>query len=114
MAQTWILSRDDDLRRRVAQLDPDRPPQWIGSCDELERALRLAPERVLVDLNIHWDRDIAECIAAVRERGAREIVAFLHEREGDIAIRAHLAGAHRVIPQTQLEDELEELLDGEG
>ena len=66
--------------------------------------------RVLVDLNVEWEQDLVECIRRCKQHGAPSVIAFLHERAGEIAIRAHLAGADRVIPQTQLEDELEVLI----
>ena len=47
---------------------------------------------------------------ACREMGkARTVVAFLTGCGGDSAIRAHLAGADRVIPANLLEGEFEGL-----
>lgn len=110
MATTMIVSRDPVLRRRVQTLGRSARVVWVEDCEALEQALSLAPERVLVDLNVKWPRDVAECIAQCRAHGASSIVAFLHEHAGELAIRARLAGADRVIPQNQLEDELAALL----
>lgn len=111
MSTTVIISRDDSLRARVALHAGAGSVVWVDSCHALEDALTLAMGRVLVDLNVQWEQDIAACIQRCKTEGrARSVVAFLHERTGDVAIRAHLAGADRVISQSQLENEMDELL----
>lgn len=111
MSTTVIISRDDALRARIARRPGAGAVVWVNDCDALEEALSLAMGRVLVDLNVHWEQDIAECIRRCKSEGhARSVVAFLHERTGDVAIRAHLAGADRVISQAQLETEIDDLI----
>lgn len=111
MSTTVIISRDSALRARVAQHAGAATVVWVDDCRALEQALSLRIGRVLVDLNVQWEQDIAACIRRCKdEGGARSVVAFLHERTGDVAIRARLAGADRVIPQIQLEAEIDELL----
>ena len=109
MTTTVIISRDDALRARAEELAADRIT-WVDDCAGLESAVSLAVGRVLVDLNVEWERDLAHCIGECKKRGATSVIAFLHEHAGEMAIRAHLAGADRVIPQSQLEEELEALL----
>jgi len=107
MARTVIISRDAAILSRVNELD-EGTVTWVEDCASLESALSLAVQQVIVDLNIEWDRDLAHCITECKERGASSVIAFLHERTpGDLAIRAHVAGADRVIPQSQLEDEFD-------
>ena len=111
MSTTVIISKDASLRARIAQHARAGSVVWVDDCRALEAALSLAMGRVLVDLNVQWEQDIAECIRRCKQEGhAQSVVAFLHERTGDVAIRAHLAGADRVIPQQQLESEIDELL----
>ena len=113
MASIVIISRDETLRARVAGHAGGAGVHWVDDCDALDQALSLPMHRVIVDLNVAWPQDITTCIRRCRdEGGAREIVAFLHERSGDVAIRAHLAGADRVIPQSQFESEIDDLLVG--
>lgn len=111
MATTVIISRDEGLRARARSLD-ENAVTWVDDCSALESALSVAVGVVLVDLNIEWERDLADCIAQCKKHGASTVIAFLHEHAGEIAIRAHLAGADRVIPQNQLEDEFDQIVAG--
>lgn len=108
METTVIISRDDALRARARAFDD--AVTWVDDCAALESALTLPVRQVLVDLNIEWEKDLAYCISECKQRGAATVIAFLHEHAGEMAIRAHLAGADRVIPQNQLEDEFEALI----
>ena len=109
MATTVIISRDAGLREKALHVQGG-PVTWVDDCAGLEAALSVPVGRVLVDLNVEWERDLASCIAQCKAHGATSVIAFLHERAGELAIRAHLAGADRVIPQSQLEAELSLLL----
>ena len=108
MPRTMIISRDAALKARALQEAPST--LWVDTCAGLEAALKVPPRQVLVDLNVEWEQDITECIAHCRKSGAASVIAFLHVVSGELAIRAHIAGADRVIPQNQLEDELVDLL----
>lgn len=109
MSTTVIISRDEALHTRALGIAGD-DLRWVTDCTALEAALSLPVRRVLVDLNVEWEKDLASCIRQCKDLGATDVVAFLHEHAGERAIRAHLAGASRVIPQSQLEDELEALI----
>lgn len=114
MSRTVIISRDEELRVRARALGEDTVT-WVDDCAALESALSLPVHQVLVDLNIEWDQDLAHCIAECKERGASTVIAFLHERTArDLAIRAHVAGADRVIPQNQLEEEFDQIVTPSG
>ncbi|HKK70917.1 MAG TPA: hypothetical protein VKA86_06850 [Candidatus Krumholzibacteria bacterium] len=113
MATTVIISRDPELHAFAARSVPG-DLTWVENCADLDSALSLAVTRVLVDLNVEWEEDLTGCIARCKERGVKSVVAFLHERKGDVAIRAHLAGADRVISQAQLEKEWEHLTSAES
>ena len=113
MPTTVVVSRDPGLRQRVESVARTRSIDvtWVEDESMLESAFGLQPWRVLVDLNVPWSGDVVHCIE--RCRAAHEgvvIIAFLHEFAGERAIRARIAGANRVIPQRQLENELEEIL----
>ena len=108
MSHAIIISRDEELRARLGHA----PLTWIDSPEAFEAALAEGFEFALVDVctDCGCDRDIADIVRACRERGqARRVVAFLSGCGGDAAIRAHLAGADRVIPVNLIEGELEGL-----
>ena len=109
MGTTVIISRDEALHARALGIAGE-DLRWVTDCAALEAALSLPVHRVLVDLNVEWEKSLSDCIRQCKEHGATDVVAFLHEHAGESAIRAHLAGASRVIPQSQLEDELEALI----
>ncbi len=113
MATTVIISRDPELHD-FADRSGSRDLTWVGTCADLDAALSLPIARVLVDLNVEWDEDLTRCITRCKELGVKSVIAFLHERKGDVAIRAHLAGADRVISQEQLEKEWERLTSAES
>jgi len=108
MGVAIIISRDDSLRERLGL----KPLKWVDSPEAFESALVEGFESALVDVctDCGCDRDIADIVRACREQGhARLVIAFLSGCGGDAAIRAHLAGADRVIPIELLENELEGL-----
>jgi hypothetical protein len=106
MDRTIIISRDDELRAKLSSA----PVVWIDSPEAFESALAEGFSRALVDVCTDCgcqERDVADIVRACREMGkARTVVAFLTGCGGDSAIRAHLAGADRVIPANLLEDEI--------
>jgi hypothetical protein len=108
MNRTVIISRDEALREKLSAL----PLVWIDSPEAFESALADGFDRALVDVCTDCgcqERDVADIVRACREQGrARRVIAFLSGCGGDSAIRAHLAGADRVIPANLLEDEIEE------
>lgn len=108
MHEAVIISRDEELRQRIrgARI------QWISDPDAFEAAMSEGIGLALVDVCLDCGRDAAGIVRDCRERGrAGRVVAFLSGCGGDAAIRAHLAGADRVIPIDQLENELSGLLD---
>ena len=109
MNRAVIISRDEDLR---AWLGNDRLT-WIDSPEAFEAALSEGFDFALVDVCTDCgcqERDAADIVRACREQGrARTVIAFLSGCGGDSAIRAHLAGADRVIPASMIPDELEAL-----
>ena len=108
MSGSIIISRDASLRERLG----DTPLTWVDSPEAFEAALAEGFEFALVDVctDCGCDRDVADIVRACREQGkARTVVAFLSGCGGDSAIRAHLAGADRVIPVNLLDTELEKL-----
>jgi hypothetical protein len=109
MSGAIIISRDEELRAQLA----DTPLRWIDSPQAFETALAEGFEFALVDVCTDCgcqDRDVADIVRACRELGrARTVVAFLSGCGGDSAIRAHLAGADRVIPANLIDTELEAL-----
>ena len=110
MNKAVIISRDEELRARM----PDARVVWIDSPEQFESALAEGFNLALFDVctDCGCDRDVGDIVRACREQGkARRVIAFLSGCGGDAAIRAHLAGADRVIPVDQLEGELEGLLD---
>jgi hypothetical protein len=108
MHQVIIISRDPGLRQRI----PDPRLVWIDSPDAFESALGEGVGLALVDVCLDCGRDVADIVRECRDRGrARRVVAFLSGCGGDAAIRAHLAGADRIIPVDQVEDELAGLAD---
>lgn len=109
MDRTVIISRDEALREKLSAM----PLVWIDSPEAFESALAEGFDRALVDVCTDCgcqERDIADIVRACREMGkARTVVAFLTGCGGDSAIRAHLAGADRVIPANLLDTEFEGL-----
>ena len=112
--KTLVVTHDASLRDRVQRIADKTSAEimWVENDESLATAFNLHPKRVLVDLNVPWPGvDIVSCIANCRQQHEGVmIVAFLHEQAGELAIRASLAGADRIIPQDQLEAELEEVL----
>lgn len=107
MIRAVIISRDAGLRQRIQRPGVD----WVGDPEQFEVAVKEGFSLALVDV-CDCEGDIGSIVRDCRERGeARSVIAFLSECGGDAAIRAHLAGADRVIPVAQLEDELPGLLD---
>jgi len=107
MTEVVIISRDAALRQRI------QSPRvsWVENPEEFESAIKQGFSLVLIDVCLDCGRDVAEIVRDCRERGkARRVVAFLSGCAGEAAIKAHLAGADRVIPVDQLEDELTGLL----
>ena len=81
---------------------------FVYECD----GLTLHAGRPLAVVLPRATHEVQAVVRACREQGkARRVVAFLSGCGGDAAIRAHLAGADRVIPVDQLEGELEGLPD---
>ena len=109
MSQAVIISRDDALHERMQ----NARVVWVDSPEKFEAALEEGFDLALVDVCTDCgcqERDIADIVRACREMGkARTVVAFLSGCGGDSAIRAHLAGADRVIPANLLDGELEKL-----
>lgn len=109
MHEAVIISRDEALRQRIRSARI----QWVSDADAFEAAVVEGIGLALVDVCLDCGRDVGEIVRDCRERGrAGRVVAFLSGCGGDAAVRAHLAGADRVIPVDQLEDELSGLLDG--
>lgn len=109
MHEAVIISRDPELRQRI----PGTRISWVSTPETFEAALDEGIGIALVDVCEDCGRDVADIVRDCRERGrARRVVAFLTGCAGDAAIRAHLAGADRVVPVDQLEDELAGFLDG--
>ena len=107
MTEAVIISRDAALRQRI------QSPRvsWVENPEEFESAIEQGFNLVLIDVCLDCGRDVAEIVRDCRERGkARRVVAFLSGCAGEAAIKAHLAGADRVIPVDQLEAELTGLL----
>ena len=109
MSGAVIISRDEKLRAQLS----DAPLIWVDSPEAFEAALAQGFDFALVDVctdcGCH-NRDVADIVRACREQGkARTVVAFLSGCGGDSAIRAHLAGADRVIPANLIDGELEKL-----
>jgi DNA-binding response OmpR family regulator len=109
MSGAIIISRDENLRAKLSEA----PLTWVDSPDAFEAALEAGFDFALVDVCTDCgcpDRDVADIVRACRELGkARTVVAFLSGCGGDSAIRAHLAGADRVIPANLIDGELEQL-----
>jgi hypothetical protein len=106
MSQAVIISRDDALHERMQ----NARVVWVDSPEKFEAALEEGFDLALVDVctDCGCDHDVAEIVRECRTTGkAQRVVAFLTGCGGDAAVRAHLAGADRVIPVDQLEDELE-------
>lgn len=101
-----VVSRNEELRAVADATSLELT--WAEEEDLLRDALTLSPTRVLVDLNLDPTHHVAlRAIEICKERDASiEVIAFLHEQAGREAILASLAGADRVIPQSQLLDEL--------
>jgi hypothetical protein len=103
MTAALIVSGDGELRNRLESLDVS----WATNPEEFDRALETGIEIALIDVCLDCGRDVGELVRACRDRGgARRVVAFLSSCAGENAIRAHLAGADRVIPLDQIETEL--------
>ena len=103
MTEAVIISRDAALRQRIQDPHVD----WVENPEEFELAIGRGFDLVLIDVCLDCGRDVAEIVRDCRERGhARRVVAFLSGCAGEAAIKAHLAGADRVIPVGQVEDEL--------
>lgn len=109
MHEAVIFTRDASLRERIR----DPRIDWVDDPDQFETTLAEGLGLAMVDVCMDCaDCDVAAIVRDCRDRGgARRVIAFLTACGGDAAIRAHLAGADRVIPLSQLEDELGELLD---
>jgi hypothetical protein len=109
MSGAVIISRDKELRAQLS----DAPLTWVDSPQAFEAALAEGFDFALVDVCTDCgcqNRDVADIVRACREQGkARTVVAFLSGCGGDSAIRAHLAGADRVIPANLIDGELEKL-----
>ncbi len=107
MTEAVIISRDAALRQRIQ----DPHVVWVENPEEFELAIHNGFTLALIDICLDYGRDVAEIVRDCRERGkARCVVAFLSGCAGETAIKAHLAGADRVIPVSQIEDELAGLL----
>jgi hypothetical protein len=107
MTEVVIISRDAALRQRI------QSPRisWVQNPAEFELAIERGLNLVLIDVCLDCGPDIAKIVHDCRKRGnAHRVVAFLSGCAGEDAIKAHLAGADRVIPVDQLEDELTGLL----
>lgn len=103
MHEAVIISRDAGLRQRI----PDPRITWVDTPEAFESALGEGMGLALVDVCLDCGREVGEIVRDCRERGqARCVVAFLSGCGGEAAIRAHLAGADRVIAAAQIDDEL--------
>jgi DNA-binding NtrC family response regulator len=114
MPLTVVISRDPALRETIEGIcaQGGGRVEWVESCADLRGRPSLHPAHLLVDLNVRWAaEDVLGCISRCKaQHPGSKVIAFLHEYAGDLAVRARLAGADRVIPQNQLERELPDLL----
>ncbi|RKZ12133.1 hypothetical protein DRQ53_07785 [bacterium] len=102
MSDAVIISCDTALRQKI----PGADVRWVETREQFEAALGEGFAFALVDV-CSCQEDVAQVIRDCRERAnAHRIVAFLSECAGDDAIRAHIAGADRIISVDQLEEEL--------
>ena len=100
-----VVSSNDALREAAASLGVEAT--WAHDHATICEALSHSPERVLVDLNLEDPEAALRSIETCKKSSDTvEVIAFLHEQAGRQAILASLAGADRVIPQSQLLDEM--------
>jgi len=107
-----LVSRDETLVEQLLLQAKEHGIQLLHAPrqETLQRCSQGEPlRRVFIDLNV--GDEALEFIAALRAGPCDPtIIAFLDHFVGDLPIRAKLAGADRIVPQTQFLREFPQLL----
>ena len=107
-----LVSRDDELVGELLEEAQDEHVQLlhVPRQETLRRCSQGEPlRRVFIDLNV--GDEALDFIAALKAGPCDPtIIAFLDHFVGDLPIRAKLAGADRIIPQSQFRREFPRLL----
>jgi DNA-binding NarL/FixJ family response regulator len=113
MRPVVLFTMDPILRQRAedAARRANASLEVVADRAQLHGALGSGARRVLFDLNVCGAGDVLDCVREIKGSATTaQLVVFLDHLVGDLPVRAKLAGADRVVPRTQLEHELDEML----